>query len=243
MEYKNHKITEAVCAFRFNPSFNNWDLTSFAEYYNVIKSLGFSKKSEKKPIQFSIQIKANEIPPPQMIEGELQMVFKNEDESKAILLGNNYISFHTINHYPGWEIFSTELISVFLNKYFEIGYGKVLVSAQMIYINNFNLESDRHLSDYITFVPNMELFGVGDELSHLFQSAYDIAPNKRLQIKTILNVINPERIKKVLLECNCIANNTKENGISWQDLSKDAHDSAKNAFLKISTSYFKELIK
>lgn len=244
MEYKNHKITEAVCAFRFSPINNNWDITSFAAFYNVIKDLGFNKKNEIKPVQLSFQIKPNEGPQnPQMTEGETQMVFKNEDEKQAILLGNNYISFHTINHYPGWDVFSDELISKFLNKYFEIGYGQDLVSAQMIYINNFELAPHKKLFDYLTFVPNMEHFGEGDELSHLFQSSYEIAPNKRLQLKTILNVVNPEKAKKVVLECNCIANNTKNHDISWEKLSKDAHDNAKNAFLKITTDYFKDIIK
>lgn len=95
MEFKNHKIIEAVCAFRFNPPENNWDITSYAGY-------------------------------PQMVEGAIQMVIRNEKEDQAILLGNNYISFHTINHYPGWEIFSDHLISIYLQKYFEIGYGKGL---------------------------------------------------------------------------------------------------------------------
>lgn len=244
MEYKNHKITEAVCAFRFNPVLNNWDITSYAAYYNVIKDLGFFRKSEIKPVQLSFQIKPNELPQtPQMIEGDTQMVFKNEKENRAILLGNNYISFHTIKEYPGWEIFLEELISVFLNKYFEIGYGKGMMSAQMIYINNFILENNRKLSEYLTFVPDMEHFGKGDELSHLFQSAYEIAPNKRLQLKTILNVVNPDKIKNVLLECNCIANNTKNHDLSWEVLSKDAHDNAKNAFINISTEYFKTIIK
>lgn len=244
MEYKNHKITEAVCAFRFSPVNNNWDITSFAAFYNVIKDLGFYKKNEIKPVQLSFQIKPNEAPlNPQMTEGETQMVFKNEDEKQAILLGNNYISFHTINHYPGWDVFSDELITKFLNKYFEIGYGRDLMSVQMIYINNFELAPNKKLFEYLTFVPNMEHFGEGDELSHLFQSSYEIAPNKRLQLKTILNVVNPEKAKKVILECNCIANNTKNNDISWEELSKDAHDNAKNAFIKITTEYFKEIIK
>lgn len=243
MEYKNHKIIEAVCAFRFNPPENNWDITSYADFYNSIKELGFTKKSEIKPLQLSFQIIMNEPPPvPQMLEGETKMVIKNEKENQAILLGNNYISFHTINYYPGWEIFSGEFISVFLKKYFEIGYGKGLLSAQMIYINKFDLDKTKRLSDYLTFVPALEHFGEGDELSHLFQSAYKIAPNKNLQLKTILNVRPPDKIKTVILECNCMATNTPDHKIPWLDLSKDAHDNAKKAFINIATPYFKDQI-
>lgn len=244
MEYKNHKIVEAVCAFRFDPSLNNWDITSYADYYNTIKDLGFQKKKEVKPIQLSFQLKPNEPPRnPQMVEGETQIVFNNEKEDKAILLGNNYISFHTINHYPGWEVFSAEFMAPFLERYFLIGYGKGLVSAQMIYVNKFDLLQNKKLSDYLTFVPEMEHFGDGDELSHLFQSAYKIAPNKNLQLKTILNVLPPGKTKTVILECNCMAHNTQSYEIGWAVLSTDAHDSAKNAFINIATNYFKELIK
>ena len=242
MEYKNHKITEAVCAFRFDPRSNDWDFTSSADYYSQIKTLGFIKKNEIKPIQLSFQFRANEAPNnAQMVEGETQIVFKNEDESRAILLGNNYISFHTLNHYPGWDSFLTDFISICLNRYFEIGYGKNIISVQMIFINNFELKNSAKLSEYLTFVPEMDKFGEGNELSHLFQSAYDIAPNKRLQLKTILNVVGESRLKKTLLECNCIASNSAN--FTWEELSRDAHDSAKNAFINITTDHFKTIIK
>ena len=171
------------------------------------------------------------------------MVFKNKEETYAILLGNNYISFHTLSHYQGWDIFKKELISPFIEKYFNLGYGKELTSSQMIYINNFEIGTGKKLSNYLTFVPDMEYFGEGDELSHLFQSAYDISPNKRLQLKTILNVFGPERTKKVTLECNCISKNTVNHDIPWSELAQDAHDNAKNAFIKIATPEFKEEIK
>ena len=163
MGFKNHKIIEAVCAFRFNPTENNWDIMSYAGYYNAIKEMGFSKKQEIKPLQFNFQLNVNNPPiVPQIVEGATQMVIRNEKEDQAILLGNIYISFHTINYYPGWEIFSDHLISIYLQKYFEIGYGKGLLSAQMIYINKFDLDKSKKLSDYLTFVPAMEQFGEGD---------------------------------------------------------------------------------
>ncbi|MCF8371250.1 MAG: TIGR04255 family protein [Bacteroidales bacterium] len=244
MEYLNHKITEAVCAFRFDPSKNSWDWTSYAEFYKLIKEKGFIKRNEIKPIQLSFHFKPNEAPKnPDLVEGETQMVFKNNKEDRAILISNNYISFHTIGNYPGWDVFSNEFISNIITSYFDLGYGNGLDNAQMIYINNFDLKADKKLSNYLTFVPDMDHFGEGDEVSHMFQSAYQIAPNKRLQLKTILNVINPERIKKVLLECNCIAFNTLKHEINWSELANDAHHNAKNAFINITTPYFKNLIK
>jgi uncharacterized protein (TIGR04255 family) len=243
MEYQNHKITEAVCAFRFNPYANKWDVTDYAMFYNKVKDLGFSNKQEIRPVQISFQQKPDEIHNnPQTQEGDIQMVFKNNVGNKAILLGPNFISFHSLNGYLGWEIFSGNFIKEILKIYFDLGFGNYLLNAQMLYINNFQLENNQKLSDYLTFVPQSENFGQGEELSHLFQSVYHIAPNKQLQIKTILNISNPDRMKNVILECNCIATNT-HNNIDWDTLSKDAHDAAKNAFLNVSTDIFKEKIK
>jgi len=242
MEFINHKVTEAVCAFRFDPNRNPWDITYFASYFNLIKGDGFVKKNEIKPFQLSFQIKPNEgTTNPQMQQGEIQMVFKNEGDTYAILMGNNYISFHTINHYDGWDKFKPEVIEKFLVKYFSLGLGNGLVSAQMIYVNNFGLEQEKDLSDYLNFVPKMQDFGEGDEISHFFQSNYSIAPNKQLSLKTILNPEANTKTKRVILECNCVA--TSSNDSTWGQLSDDAHKSARNAFIKISTDYFKNLIK
>ena len=242
MEFKKHKITEAVCAFRFDPSQNPWDMIYLSNYFDLIKEEGFSKKQEIKPFQLEFEIKANENPkPPNFQQGETQMVFKTESEDYAILMGNNYVSFHTLNHYPGWDIFKPKIIELFIKKYFSLGLGKGLQSAQMIYINNFELESDKDLSDYLTFVPKMKEFGEGEENSHLFQSNYSIAPNKQLSLKTIFNVDAPQRSKKVLFESNCIASNTQN--FEFSDLSDDAHNAARNAFIKISTEYYKTLIR
>lgn len=242
MEFTKHKITEAVCAFRFDPSINPWDLTFFSSYFNLIKSEGFEKKQEIKPFQLSFQVKPNEEPSqPNFQQGETQMVFKTNDERYAILMGNNYISFHTLNHYPGWDVFKPETIAKYIEKYFSLGLGKGLVNAQMIYINNFNLENNKSLSDYLSFVPNMKDFGEGEETSHFFQSNYKIAPNKNLSLKTVLNPEFPSGSKNVVLESNCLAENNKNQG--WTDLADEAHDAARNAFIKISSDYFKKLIK
>ena len=242
MEFKNHKIKEAVCAFRFNPSINiPWDPTYLGEFYNQIKDKGFSRKEEIRPLALKFEIKPNTDPQPPLVQqGETQMVFRTEDQQYAILVGNNYISFHTLNHYPGWDVFKPEKIESFFKIYQSLGLGKALDSAQMIYINNFAMESSKDLSDYLSFVPKMQDFGQGDELSHLFQSNYRIAPNKQLSLKTIFNA-TPE--KRVILESNCIASSLGDYSKTWDILADDAHANARNAFIKISTDYFKTLIK
>ncbi len=242
MEFTKHKITEAVCAFRFDPSLNPWDVTFLSHYYDLIEPEGFKKKQEIKPFQLSFQVNSNEVSSqPNIQHGEIQMVFKTDDEKHAVLMGNNYISFHTLNHYSGWDIFKPQIISTYIKMYFSLGLGNGLVSAQMIFINNFNLENDKSLSDYLTFVPNMKDFGGGEETSHFFQSNYRIEPNKNLSLKTVLNPGLPFGVKNVVLESNCIAENNQNN--SWDNLANEAHDAARNAFIKISSDYFKKLIK
>ena len=244
MEFKNHKITEAVCAFRFTPSENTvWDSTFLGEYYNRIKETGFEKKQEITPFKLDFQINPNEgIKDSKVSHGESQMVFKTTDEKYAILMGNSYISFHSLNHYPGWNVFLPEVIEKNITTYFGLGLGKGIASAQMIFINNFEIEAGRNLSDYLVFVPEMENFGQGDEISHLFQSTYSIKPNKQLTLRTIFNILPPGNVKKVTLESNCIANNSEQN-LTWKVLVTDAHDNARNAFVKVASEYFKNIIK
>ncbi len=242
MEFTKHKITEAVCAFRFNPSQNPWDITFFSRFYDLIKDHGYNKKAEMKPFIVDFQFKIGEAPnAPNLQQGETQMVFKTDDEKYAILLGNNYISFHTLNHYPGWDVFKPQVIDKSLKLYFDLELGRGLENAQMIYINTFDLEPNKSLSDYLTFVPNMKDFGEGVEISHSYQSNYSIAPNKQLSLKTFFVSAGLINAKKVVLECNCVA--TKHDDKGWVDLADEAHAAARNAFIKISSNYFKSLIK
>ncbi|UXE65911.1 MAG: TIGR04255 family protein [Chryseotalea sp. WA131a] len=243
MEFKNHKITEAVCAFRFDPSKNPWDVTFFSYFFDKIKQKGFDKKQEIKPVQLNFEFKGDSEPQSNIQHGETQMVFKTTNDQHAILMGNNYISFHSLNHYSGWDVFKPEIIDPNIAEYFGLGLGNGVLSAQMIYINNFDLESGRSLADYFKFVPNMKDFGEGEENSHFFQSNYTIAPNKQLSVKTVLNTgLLPKLNKRVILECNCIANNNS-NEVLWNTLADDAHSAARNAFIQISSDYFKSLIK
>jgi uncharacterized protein (TIGR04255 family) len=245
MEYKNHKITEAICAFRFSPDHSEWDILNLANYYKLIEPLGFEKKQEVKPFQVSFNIKANEvIPAPKMEEGETKMVFRNKEENRAILMGKNFISFHSINYYPGWDVFLPELIKPYLEEYFKLDVSKDIVSVQMLYINNFEINKEENLSDYLSVVPNMKELGEEtNELGHVFQSSFKIEPNLQLNLQTVLNVVPQNNTKKITLECNCIASNNIEHKYTWDMLANDAHEKAKKAFLTISTDKFKHKIQ
>jgi uncharacterized protein (TIGR04255 family) len=176
-----------------------------------------------------------------MEKGETKMVFKNKAENYAILMGKNFISFHSINHYYGWDVFVPELIKPFLEKYFTLNVSKDIVSVQMLYVNNFEIKKEENLSDYLSVVPNMKELGEEtSELGHFFQSNFKIEPNLQLNLQTVLNTQN--NTKKVTLECNCVASNI-DHKYTWEILANAAHDKAKQAFLTISKDKFKNIIK
>ncbi len=230
MEYINHKITEVVCIIRFDPKQNiPWDSTFLGKYYELIKDK-FNKKEEFITKQFNLQFKDQNISS-NAIEGEREMIFKNEQENLAIILKSNYISFHALSPYPGWDVFLNDIIIKYFNFYKEIGFGNGIHSVQIIYINTFEIEKNHKLSDYLNYTYNIQ----GTEKVHVFNSSYDISPNKNLIIKTFLNE------NKVVLECNCL--NLNINNDSILNLTNESKKEAKLAFENIISEKFKELIK
>jgi hypothetical protein len=223
MEFKNHKVSEAVCAFRFDNSLNNWNIGLFSQYYNAIKDDGFVEKQEQKPFEVSFEIRPNNIPAAQYREGEMRMVFLNPKTNYAIILAGNYISFHAVGHYPGWKVFMPELIKPFLEKYFMLGLGKGLETVQML-------------------IPNLKDFGQGTEIAHFSQSNFTIEPNFQLFLKTTFNIEPQSSVKNVVLECSCYAYN-QNNQYGWVALADGAHLKATEAFKQIIQTKLANLIK
>jgi uncharacterized protein (TIGR04255 family) len=239
MEYKKHKITEAVCAFNFQ---DEWDIVLLSEYSKKIEDLGFSKRQDIKPIQVNFQFQPGVIPSPTVQEGGVSMVIKNQDETEAVLMSKNYISFHTLNHYPGWDVFFPKTITPLLKMYFELGLGKGVLNSLMLFVNNFEIQENENLSEYLNFVPNMNDFGKGtSEVGHFFQSNFKSEPNLNISLKTVFNANPIDKSKKVTLECSCTASNENEKH-SWEQLAEAAHLNAKNAFIKITQDKFKKII-
>ena len=243
MEFKNHKVSEAVCAFRFDSSANNWNIGLFSDYYNAIKLDGFVQKQEQKPFEVSFEIKPNTpIPAAQYKEGEMRMVFLNPKTNYAIILAGNYISFHSVGHYPGWNVFMLGLIKPFLSKYFDLNLGKGLESVQMLYLNKFDIDQNENLHEYVKLIPNLSDFGQGTEVNHFSQSNFTIEPNFQLFLKTTFNIEPGSSVKSVVLECSCFAFN-QENQYDWVALADGAHLKATEAFKQIIQPKLANLIK
>lgn len=243
MEFKNHKVTEAVCAFRFDSSLNNWNISLLLEYYNLIKEYGFVEKQEQKPFEVSFEIKSNSpIPAAQYREGEMRMVFLNPTSNYAIILTGNYISFHSIGHYPGWNVFMPELVKPYLERYFALGVGKGIESVQMLYLNKFEIDQNENLHEYVKLIPNLKDFGQGTEVAHFSQSNFTIEPNFQLFLKTTFNIEASSSVKNVILECSCYAYN-QDNQYDWINLADGAHTKATEAFKQIIQAKLENIIR
>lgn len=242
MEKVNNIILESVCAFRFKAASNNWDLGGFSEYFNLIKKEGFVSKSETKPIQISFGIKADlSTEKPQLTEGNPQMLFKNENNTNAIILGDNYISFHTLNNYQGWEEFN-KFINKFIKIYFDLGYGKDLESSQIVFINKLVFDKKTSSSEFLKFIPPILEDENSSELGFNFQNVNRLNKNKTIQMKIILGAEKGNTLKSLIFETNCLAQNNPEMTNSWETLSVDAHKHAKYAFFNSITNKYKKLI-
>jgi len=112
----------------------------------------------------------------------------------------------------------------------------------MLYINKFELPFDQNLSEYFKLIPNTQDFGEGIETGHFSQSNFNIEPNLQLSLKTVFSLTKQTNVKEIMLECSCTATNINGKN-SGEDLAKDAHEKASEAFRKIVQSKLKEIIK
>jgi uncharacterized protein (TIGR04255 family) len=228
---QKHRLAEVLCAFWFNPESNPWDSTYFGLYYEKLEKLGFTEKEEQKNIQFKLDIKSKETPASEVSEGESRMIFKNHSKSSAIILSNNYISFHKLNPYQSWEKLLSEIVYPGFEIYESIGLGKDIIQVQALYLNKYELLIDEKLSNYFKFLPSIDDFGIGFERNILFQSQYDLDPNLNMLIKLNGGVDSGYK-KEFFLECTCFAKKMQDSTLNT--LITQAHDQANLVFNKIT---------
>jgi uncharacterized protein (TIGR04255 family) len=239
MEFKNHKITEAICAFRFQVIKDNWNVGVFADFFKSIQPFGFTKELERKPATVSFKIEANKIQAPEMEQGEIQFIFHNPEKQVSIILSKGLISFHTQEHYHGWDFFFLDVIEPIYNIFLKMEVLESLDNVQVLFINRFMIEQNKTLADYLNFVPNTKNIG-DEEHSHFFTSTFSKSPNIALALQTHMTV--QEEQKKVDFHCNAVVYN---NGVSseWSNLATTAHNNAVELFKNTITSYFASVIQ
>lgn len=230
----NHQLAEVLCGFWFKPESNSWDSTCFGKFYDKILKLGFSEKQEQKAVQIKMEFKTVEGAPataPEMTEGDNRMIFRNPANNSAIILSANYLSFHKLPPYNGWDQLISDIVNPGLAMYREIGLGNDLVQVQSLYLNRYNLKPEDKLSEIFSFLPATESFGVGFEHNLVFQSQYELSPNITVNLKLNCNTNSLLNEKVAFLECTSFAKAMEK--VDETKLIKDAHDKTNLVFNNI----------
>jgi len=232
---QKHELTEVVCALWFDSASNLWDSTFFGKFYERIEPLGYDSKQEQKGYQVQFEIKSDQGEPKptnQASEIGSRMVFRNTKMQYAIIMAENFISFHKLAPYKNWESLMKEQVVPGMREYIDIGLGNNIRQVQSLYLNKYTLSNEDTLSNYFKFIPSVQDFGTGKESNLIFQSQYQLEPNLLQEIR-LNSILNPAtNSHDIFLQCSCYSN--PSNNQNWLTLCKDAHDQNNLTFKKIT---------
>jgi len=222
----NEHLVEVLCAIKFDPSQNEWDSTFFGKYHEIIEKRGFTEKKEQKQIEFDVEVSPAQHPS-NIKEGksQIQMIFSNPTQKSAIILKENFISFHKLAPYSNWDTLIAEIVNPALLEYRSLGVGKGIVEVQCLYLNKYVIEKDKTISEYLTFLP---IIPNSREAQVVFQGKYDLDQNNSVQLKLQMNANNPS-VKEAFFECSSFANALSPTE-DFMVLAKKAHDNANSIY-------------
>ena len=244
-EYSNRHLTEVMCAFSFKPGEIVWDATYFGTYFDKIKDIGFINKQERKGIQVQFSNNVDELLNPKkpvIQEVSSQIIYKNDEQGKAIVLGENQLSFHVIKDYKLWDNFFKELISPAYNKYLELGLNNRIQSCQVTYLNQFIIKHDEDLSKYFTLI-NKSLADEGTEEFTLIDTRYKTKKNIVLNLKLISGGIDEVTKNRIInMECTAVIILTENINIDWANVANDVHEPIRNIFEKSITDELRKTL-
>ncbi|TYZ12711.1 TIGR04255 family protein [Hymenobacter lutimineralis] len=245
MEYQNHFLREALCAFRYDvaPDQAEPAVEYFHRFYTLLKERGFTAHQQQ-PFELSFQLE-NKPSGPEAVKSEVSkgqpsLVLRNESTGYAIIIGVGFLSFNCLKPYPGWSVFLDELVRPFMPLYRELGIRQTLRAVQMAYINEFELESGETAHDYLSHLlpladlPDAQLAG------HSSQSQFILPPNTTVTLQTRVTPGQLGPCSRVLLECNAAAT-IVESADEWT-LAGQAHAAARAAFTSVATPKYKSSI-
>ncbi|SRR5258708_6643725 len=221
----NQHLVEVLCAIRFDPNQNEWDSTFFGKYHELIKKRGFSEKREQKQVEFQVELKPVQS---QSVlkegQGQIKMVFSNPEEKSAIIMTDNFISFHKLAPYHTWGELIEKVALPSLTDYYSIGLGKSIIEVQCLYLNKYLLQREESLTNYFNFFP---IIPESIETQVAFQGKYDLDLFNFVQLK--LNTTLNETGKDIFFECSSFSNVSAEKE-DFLALAQKAHDNANNAY-------------
>lgn len=244
MTHPNHRIKEAICAFHFKRLSNEF---SFEQWSGDIKtkfeSINLMFRHEVRPVSISIEFsseKNDETPTVTQTKeiGDEQLVFQAPDVDRFVVISKEFISFHYVKTYVGWDIFLKELIKPCLAIFLEYSKEVRLIKSQMTYVNHFET--------------NFNNFTVGDWFKYAmsptdFENAFDWVQNHQTVFKTRDNTAELTLITRYIIpqeespflyllagaKVNAIENvNSLAN---YEIIAQKAHDFASKLFLNAVT--------
>lgn len=225
----NQHLVEVLCAIKFDPSQNEWDSTFFGNFHELIKKRGYTEKKEQRHLQFQVEVKPTQDQPIIKEEqGELRMVFSNPLQKSAIILADNFVSFHKLAPYDTWDSFIKEVVNPGLEDYFQLGLGKGISEVQCLYLNKYKLEQGEGITKYFKFLP---IIKGSKETQVVFQGKYDIGSDSFIQLKLNANE-NQETGRTVFFECSCFVSASSEQR-DFVTLAQKAHDNANGAYRNV----------
>ena len=211
-DYKNDHLVEVNCGFQFLDDTSNWDNTHFGQFYDLIKTAGFTEKIERKGIHITINDDENSTNSKiASQEIEEQVIFKNSVSGLAILIAKNKISFHSIGKYTNWEKFSKDFILPNLEKYFGLGLGQGKYRLNLLYLNKFQISENLKTSDYISFFNEIQNCDDLKEIETNFKRVF--------RYKNLTLLVKGNRVQNnslINLECGSFfeSSNLNENNIN-----------------------------
>lgn len=239
MEHPNHRIKEAICAFHFESFSNEFEFEKWSEdIKSKFSEINLNFSHEIKPVSISIELTSEETEETPKVtktqeSGNDGYIFQAGDNNRVVILSKDYISFHNIHNYRGWELFLNELIMPCLSILLEYNKDCRLMNAQMTYINHFEADSN----DFI----------VGEWLEYAirptkFDNAFDWIQNHQTVFKTndnsaeltlISRYIIPEKgipFLYLLSGANVNSVNDDNSLLNYKTIAQKAHDLANKLF-------------
>lgn len=225
MVANNEHIVEVLCAMWFDSDPNEWDSTFFGKYYTEISQLGYTEKEEQKGFEFKIEIKPK--PVPEYTEGKSRMIFRNPTQKTAIILSDNFISFHKLAPYDTWEKLIAQVVEPGFEKYKKIGLGNHLREVQCLYLNKHTLGVEQSIASVFKFWPSIE---EGFETNILFQTKYDMREGVSVQLK-LNGGANEAGVRDLFFECTTFVKATAEK--DYHRFAEIAHEYANKVYNKL----------
>ncbi len=245
MEFQNHFLREALCAFRYDvdSAHSEPPVEYFHRFYTILQQDGFTYQ-EKQPFELTIHVGASGEPKsikPELSKGQPSLVLRNETTGYAIIIGVGLVSFNCLKPYPGWEVFLSELVNRYLPVYKALAIKQELRAAQMAYINDFALEPGETAQEYLPNLPQLtELAGARDA-GHAAQSHFHLPPTTTVTLQTQVLVGQPGTPTRVVLECNATTTPDSDDADEFA-LANQAHVAARAAFMSVASSKYKSSI-